>query len=195
MYMLSRLVNILRFVSQILIGLVVGFFLGFMFAKTGSFDFVKNIISFTPKVAYADISFDRSSPREVDTDIVPICSVGDTFSTYDDTDTVVDLDVDCDGDNYFTSSVPMVLTVVECDGDCGSALLADALISGNYVSDRTYTFVSEYLLSSVGTCPAGDICYYDWLLVNLFIIFLLSLLVMGLFINFFPYKKGHYYDY
>ncbi len=148
-----------------------------------------------PAFVFADVSltFDHSSPRQVDTLIISTCDVGDTVTTYDDTDTLVD-SFACDGANTFTSSDPLTMTIVECDSmemsaNCNTALLGDMLTDPGFVSSAEYTFVEDYPVSSIGSCPdVYQVCYYDWLVVNLVIIFLLSLMVMGFFIDFFGRK-------
>jgi len=67
------------------------------------------------------------------------------------------------------------------EGDPATDPYATAVTDVGYWSDVTLT-VQEL---PTGTCTGTEVCYYDWLLVNIFILFFLTMMSLGLFINFY----------
>jgi hypothetical protein len=78
-------------------------------------------------------------------------------------------------------------SIVECNpdlGDCTDTDYTSLLASSAYVDTTSYTWTTL----PDGSCPADVICYHDWLIMNMIIVFFLSLMSMGIFINFFKRK-------
>lgn len=80
-------------------------------------------------------------------------------------------------------------SIVECNPSLGDCTEEDytTLISSEAYVDTTYYTWTEI---PTGSCSNAEaICYQDWLIMNMIIIFLLSSISMGLFINFFKRSK------
>lgn len=79
-------------------------------------------------------------------------------------------------------------TVAECDtteSDCDFEDFATLELDDGYIGSVEYTWADI----PTGSCLGDDICYRDWLIMNMIIIFFLSLMSMGFFITFLRDKK------
>jgi len=85
-----------------------------------------------------------------------------------------------DGSYYF-----LEYSVADLVGDIGTMSFSEAQTDLGYIGEYLVVMVDLPL----GNCPADEVCYHDWLLMNSVIIFLLSLMSMGFIINFFPNKS------
>ena len=113
------------------------------------------------------------------------CSTGDTVLIYDFHNDFVS-STGCPATGLSLSSG--AYSLIECDSTLGCSGSGSTLSQA--LSDSGFISRDFYGITPVGSCsPTSSVCYYDWLILNLVLLFFLSLLCMGLFITYF--KREH----
>lgn len=141
------------------------------------------VLVFSFRFSFAEIVYDVPSPADLNTVVNVTCDTGDVFALYDGTATLISL-YPCSGQDI-TSATPEMFTLVECDTTlsptlCDGLSLEDILLDDGFISKSEYIFID---LASLPCLTTNQVCYRDWLFMNLVFLFLIAYFIFSGFIS------------